>query len=332
MKVFVIGTGSVGLRHIHNLFDLGCDVCVYSHRGRVPPLDSAFNPQLVASIEDGWLQNPDAVVIASTADSHLRLSLEAAQRGIHVYVEKPLSVSLTGVDTLTQLVTEKSLVVETGFMLRHHPNLLWIKKYLELTPLREILYMRAAVGQWLPDWRPGTDYHLSYSADRSKGGGVIFDLIHELDLIQWLGGSVHELSAMALSSPLLRINSEAVAQILLRLNNNILAQVHLDYVRPALGRTFEIVLTDGVLHWDYVLGLVTLSTTETPRKPVHECPAGFDRNHMFLRAMEHFLSRIRDPALPAASSLEDGIDALRLALACHSSVSQSRHILTSDIQ
>ena len=331
MRVFVIGTGSVGLRHIQNLFDLGCDVYAYSYRGRVPQLNSPFTPRLVASIEDGWLGNPDALVIASTADKHLQLAVEAAHRGIHVYVEKPLSVSLSGVDTLTELVNEKSLVVETGFMLRHHPNLLWIRKYIDQTSLRNILYLRASVGQWLPDWRPGTHYHLSYSADHSKGGGVIFDLIHELDLIQWLGGSVQDLSAMAISTPLLEINTEAVAQILLRLNKNVLAQVHLDYVRPCLGRTLEIALTDGVLHWDYARGLVTLSTAEVTCIPVHECPNDFERNHMFLRAMEHFLRRIRDPTTPPVSSLEDGISALRLALACYASVSQRCNIRPSEI-
>ena len=43
-------------------------------------------------------------------------------------------------------------------------------------------------GSWLPDWRPDVDYRETYSAQRSLGGGVLLDAIHELDLLVWLAG------------------------------------------------------------------------------------------------------------------------------------------------
>ena len=35
------------------------------------------------------------------------------------------------------------------------------------------LTLRAEVGQYLPDWRPGTDYRTGVSASRDQGGGAL---------------------------------------------------------------------------------------------------------------------------------------------------------------
>lgn len=332
MRVLVAGTGSVGRRHIANLCRLGCEVVAYSYRGKVPEIDGVSAPvSVVTDIEEGWKKNPDAVVVANSTEQHLEVALQAARRGIDLYIEKPLSISLEGVRELTDLVQANKLVVETGFMLRFHPNLVWVKDFLASGQLGELMYLRAAVGQWLPDWRPGTDYRLGYSADPTKGGGVIFDLIHELDLVNWLGGRVVDVAAMTRDTRLLEIQSEAIAQIGLRLESKALAQVHLDYVRPGYGRTLEIVGHRGVLHWDYSQGTVTLGESDGSIRIVHSCPSGFDRNAMFLQAMAHFLRRISDSSVLPASSLEGGVESLRVALACHRSASERRNIRPDEI-
>jgi predicted dehydrogenase len=332
MRVLVAGTGSVGRRHIANLCRLGCEVVAYSYRGIVPEIEGIGTSfALVTEIEGGWRSKPDALVVANSTEQHLEVALEAARRGIHLYIEKPLSISFDGLSELTDLVQAKQLIVEAGFMLRFHPNLVWMKHFLASGQLGELMYLRAAVGQWLPDWRSGTDYRLGYSADPGKGGGVIFDLIHELDLVNWLGGRVIDVSAMSRDTRLLEIQSEAIAQIGLRLESKALAQVHLDYVRPRYCRTLEVVGHRGVLHWDYSQRTVTLEESEGNMSVVHSCPPEFDRNKMFLMAMTHFLYRISDSSVPPVSSLKDGIESLRVALACHRSVSERRNICPDEI-
>lgn len=331
MKVLVVGTGSIGQRHISNLTHLGAEVAAFSYRSTGGALRSPHvGTRLVENLADAMQEDFDGVVIANSTDLHMEVALQAARHKKGLFIEKPLSVSLAGCDELQALVASHALVVEAGFMLRFHPNLIWIKQYLADGALGDLLHFRAAVGQWLPDWRPGTDHRVGYGAFRNTGGGVIFDLIHELDLVQWLAGAVADVTSMTSKAECLEIETEAIAQIGLRLKSGILAQIHLDYVRPVYGRTLEIVGTHGLLSWDYTMGTVLLSRSKGSTDVVHRVPAGFDRNSMFCAHMEHFLHRLAVPELPPASSLEDGINAIKVALACHRSAEERRCINPED--
>lgn len=328
MKVLVVGTGSIGQRHITNLIDLGVNVVAFSYRaaGGAPCTSATAVPlasNLLDALQDDGL---DAVVIANNTVLHMDVALMAAQHKKNLFIEKPLSISLAGCDELQTLADRHHLTVEAGFMLRFHPNLVWIKQYLEDGLIGELMFMRASIGQWLPDWRPETDHRTGYGAFRKTGGGVIFDLIHELDLVRWLGGNVSDVTAMTRKVGSLGIETEAVAQIGLRLDSGALAQVHLDYVRPGYGRMLELVGELGVLSWDYTTGSVSLSGADGSLKIVHRVPAEFARNTMFRDHMAYFLQRLSTPKLAPTSSLEDAIGAMRVALACHQSAEERRCI------
>lgn len=324
MKVLVVGTGSIGRRHISNLIHLGAEVAAFSYRAADSgSFSSQIGVPLVENLHDALQDDDlDAVVVANRTDLHMDVALEAARCKKALFIEKPLSVSFSGCGEIQALTEEHALVVEAGFMLRFHPNLVWIKRYLASNSLGEMMHMRASVGQWLPDWRPETDHRTGYSAFRKTGGGVIFDLIHELDLVHWLAGTVVDVTAMTRYVECLGIETEAVAQIGLRLESGTLAQVHLDYVRPGYGRSLDIVGTLGVLSWDYTTGTVSLLRIDGSTEIVHRVPSEFDRNTMFLEHMGHFLRRLSAPELKPASSLEDGIHAMQIALACHRSANE----------
>jgi len=327
MKVLVVGTGSIGRRHIANLIDLGAEVAAFSYRAADSvPLSSDMGIRLVENLQEAIQDDFDGVVVANRTDLHMDVALEAARRKKSLFIEKPLSVSLVGCDELKALTSEHLLVVEAGFMLRLHPNLVWIKHYLSDGALGELMHLRASVGQWLPSWRPGTDHRTGYGAFRKTGGGVIFDLIHELDIVLWLAGKVVDVTAMARYVESLGIETEAIAQIGLRLESGALAQVHLDYVRLGYGRTLEIVGSLGTLSWDYTLGTVSLSRSDGLWDIVHRVPPGFERNAMFRAHMAHFLKRLSVPDLLPVSSLEDATNAVKIALACHRSVKERRCI------
>jgi len=284
------------------------------------------------NLDAALLQKFDGVVVANRTDLHIGVALKFARTGAALFIEKPLSNSLSGVAELQDIVRDKKSIVETGFMLRFHPNLRWIREYLTSTKLGKIHYVRATVGQYLPGWRPGTDHCASYSAKREFGGGVIFDLVHELDIVHWLVGEIDEVVAMTAHEKSLEVETEALAQICLRFVNGALAQVHLDYLRPTYARTMEIVGSQGTLSWDYVAGRVILERPGQSPTIIHQVPEQFERNDMFKAHMKLFLERIKDGRIAASSSLADGVAALRLALASHASAEKRQFVRPADIE
>jgi predicted dehydrogenase len=67
--------------------------------------------------------------------------------------------------------------------MRFHPVIKYLKDEIDTA---DAFYSRTVCSSYLPAWRPSQDYTKSYSADSARGGGVINELIHELDYNEYL--------------------------------------------------------------------------------------------------------------------------------------------------
>ena len=88
----------------------------------------------------------------------MKTAVTALKNGCHVFVEKPLSVDRRGINELKKLSQEKNKIVKVGFMLRYHPNLKYIKKFIDKIKLVKFYILRTTVGQNLSKWRINYDY------------------------------------------------------------------------------------------------------------------------------------------------------------------------------
>ena len=327
MKAFVIGNGSIGQRHIKNLINLGVNVSAYSYRNSEI---IKFNKQKITKIKSDYKkaleENFDFVVIANNTNDHIKVALEAAKLSNNLYIEKPLSNSKDYIDELIKISESKKLIIDSGFMLRSHPNLIWINQFLQSLPLGKLLYASASVGQDLTEWRPSCDYRNSYSAFINKGGGVIFDLIHELDIIYWLLGDIKEICCMTEKVKNLEIETEGVAQIIMRLKTEQIVHVRLDYVRPNYSRKLELVFEKGIIYWDYLKGKVFIEEKGKESLEVNSLPNKFVRNDIFLNHMKSFINKINTPFNELSSNLRDGYEVLKIALASHESATKKKNI------
>lgn len=210
----VVGYGSIGQRHTRLLMDLGYKTIVVSKR----KLDVPF---LYHDLEEAIKkEEPKYIIVANDTFEHENtlLHLEQIKYTSKVLVEKPLFPG----SHVKSSAMENVLV---GYNLRFHPLIQTLKAQLIN---EKILSVQAYVGQYLPYWRPDTDYTKSYSAMKSKGGGVIRDLSHELDYLQFLfgdwkelvawGGKISDLSITTDDSFSLIYQTEKVKTISLQMN------------------------------------------------------------------------------------------------------------------
>ncbi len=325
MKFLIAGLGSIGRRHLRNLLALGeRDILLY-RTGRSSLPDDELKGYLVETeLEAALDHQPDAVIVANPTSLHLEVAIPAAERGCHLLLEKPISHSMDSVDQLQKAVQRGGGQVLVGFQFRFHPGLRKIKELLSAStsPIGKPLSARAHWGEYLPDWHPWEDYRQGYSARAELGGGVILTLCHPLDYLRWLLGDVEALWAFAGRLGNLSLDLEDTAEIGLRFADNTLGSVHLDYNQRPSAHTLEIVGSQGTIRWDNADGAVHLHHEKWHVFPV---PPSFERNDLFLAEMRHFQAVVRGEEEPLCS-LDDGLQALRLALAARQSALECKLI------
>lgn len=329
MRFLIAGLGSIGRRHLRNLVALGeRDIVLYrTHQSSLPDDELSAFP-VETDLGAALARRPKAVIISNPTSLHLQVAIPAAQAGCHLLLEKPLSHSLQGIDELLAAVQLGGGQALIGFQFRFHPGLQTISRLLREGAIGRPLTAHAHWGEYLPGWHPWEDYRRGYSARRDLGGGVILTLSHPLDYLRWLIGDVQAIWAFAGSLSDLNLEVEDTAEIGLRFADGTLGSVHLDYHQRPPAHNLLITGTRGTIRWDNADGAVQLyqagdspeSQASDPRAAWRTFPAppDFERNHLFLAEMRHFLQVVRGEAKPLCT-LEDGIQALRLALSAQES-------------
>jgi UDP-N-acetyl-2-amino-2-deoxyglucuronate dehydrogenase len=137
----------------------------------------------------------DAVVIGTPHFLHAPMSLFCLEAGLHVFVEKPVAMTVSEADQVIDLAKTKGLKLAVGHNYRTFPGNRAMKKLIDEGALGDI---HRVLWQWL-ETRPET----YYERDRWRctwaqaGGGVLMNQVsHDIDLICWLLGEPVAVSAM----------------------------------------------------------------------------------------------------------------------------------------
>lgn len=329
MKYLVAGLGSIGRRHLRNIKIIDPEASVtiwhtHSKPDRVVPLDEKVD-NVVYSYDDAIKTKPDVAFITNPAPFHIPIAKKFANDGIDLFIEKPLSSDLSGIDALEKIKHIRKNIIMVGYNLRFHCPFQIIKQSLETGAIGRIISIRAEVGQYLPDWRPDSDYRKSVSARKDLGGGVVFELSHELDYVRWLLGEVKTVSGHIGRLSNLEINVEDTAEILLEFTNGAIGSIHLDMVQRSPTRYCRIIGTEGTIIWDGTTDSVTQFTAKTQNWSVIHSDQKLDRNEMYLSEIRHFLDCVKTRKEPVIS-IGDGKMVLKIALAVLKSSEEKRWI------
>jgi predicted dehydrogenase len=327
MRFLIAGFGSIGRRHLRNLRALGeKDILLYRTHHSTLPDDEIEGLAVETSLVDALAHRPDAVIIANPTALHLDVAIPAAEAGCHILMEKPVSHSLGRLDDLRTALEHSGSRMVVGFQFRFHPGLRQVKTWLEQGAIGKPYSFRAHWGEYLPNWHPWEDYKKSYAARPDLGGGVILTLIHPFDYLRWLLGDVQSLWAYAGTLGELGIEVVDTGEIGLQFRDGPSGTIHLDYLQRPPAHTMEISATAGMVRWDNASGNAWLYRAGTGTWVEWQVPDGFERNDLFLDELRHFI-RVCQGAEPSQCPLEDGIWALRLALAAHQSAQGNRQVV-----
>ena len=324
-KILVVGLGSIGTRHVSNLINIGCNLGIYSYQNRIISSEKGITYE--PNLSNDVLKKYDAIVIANSTEKHLVVASMCVEENKPFYIEKPLSNNFEGIDSINRKIIKEKLHTKVGYMMRAHPNLLFIKDFIKKNQ-RKIYHVTSTVGQWLPDWRPNTDYRKCYSAFSEYGGGVIYELIHELDTSYWLFGEIDELFCFKDKVSDLEVNTEDFAQIIMKTKAGFTIDVKLDYLKSVYKRDIEIIMDGMLIFWNFVEGTVTLIDKLNPKGVIiHQTSENFTRNSMFVDLMGQFLDELDGNILKSKQiSFSEGIYSMMLAVKAHESAKQKKWV------
>ena len=193
MRLMVIGTGSIGLRHLAVLKGLGEHdlACVEPDAERRKEAWRFTGKQnAYASLEDA-----DAFqvgLVCTPTHRHVDDALAVLKCGANLIIEKPVAHEMHRGDQLQQAA--KDALVMVACPMRFHLGISELQKQVQQMPTPPWT-ARAWYRQAMAEWRPNRDASQVYSAHRQQGGGLFLDRIHELDLMRWLFGDPSQVRA-----------------------------------------------------------------------------------------------------------------------------------------
>lgn len=315
MRVLMVGTGSIGRRHMASLRRLVPNIQfdVLREIGRSRDINGLGEVYIVSSIDEGLSRQPQMMVIANPSSMHLRPLLAAIDNNVPFYVEKPVVSNLDDLAVLQSHVSFETLPPNlVGCNLRFLPSLIVLKNLTLDGRLGKLVRADFEAGQWLPDWRPSQDYRLGYSANLSQGGGVLLDLIHEVDAAHWLLGDFEHVNGYAIHASELEIDSDDCASILMARAGGPMTTVRVDYVSRKPVRRYTLVGDRGTVTWDLRGSKIVLDDA-TGSQLIDLPLESFDVSATYVSAMQELLNAIESNR-PSSQPLEDGLRALKTVL------------------
>jgi len=314
LKALVVGYGSIGQRHISNLLSFpNIEILVCTNR-KYDTFLRKKKCKIFDSIEKCLKEKPDFAIITNVTSLHIKTAIQLANSGINLLIEKPLSDTLDGVQTLLKIIKKRKLTTLMGCVLRFHPCIRKIKEIVSNDMVGRIISVIVENGSYLPYWHLSENYLSSYAAREDLGGGVTLTSIHEIDYLYWFFGGVKEVYSITGKFSDLELSVDDLSASLLRFKNNIIAEVHLDYFQNPSFRSCKIIGTKGTIYWNSETNTVKVYDIKRKKWIQKLKLKNYDWNTMYIKEIHHFLNCVKKKEKPI-NDVYEGAKVLKIALA-----------------
>lgn len=199
LNIALIGCGFIGRFHsaaIRRLIRLGlidadyvavCDL----DEGRARSFADTAHVSRISTDPIEIIDSPgiDVVYICTPTAGHMDLVLRAAERGKHIFCEKPLATNTADVRKMVAAADRAGVKAGVGLVLRHSPILTVLKSLTDDPTLGRLMVIVFRDDQFFPiqghyasDWRK--------DAAQAGAGTLLEHSIHDVDVLRWFGGDV----------------------------------------------------------------------------------------------------------------------------------------------
>lgn len=275
------------------------------------------------------LNNPeiDAVLICSSTDTHADIAVEAAEAGKHIFCEKPVDLTVAKIKKVIAAVEKAGVKLQIGFNRRYDHNFAEIKRLANDGKLGKLQTIKITSRDPEP---PSIDYV-------KVSGGIFLDMtVHDFDMARFIGGEVEEVyanAAVTVDEAIGKAGDVDTALIALKFKNGAIGVI--DNCRKACygyDQRLEVFGTGGQAS----------AANDTPTNVSYINENGnmtdkplyfFLERYMqsFTDEMTEFINAVQNDE-QTKTTVNDGLEALRLGLAAKLSVKEHRPVKLSEIE
>lgn len=244
IKVGIIGSGYWGPNMIRNFAEIPSSQMVAVADLREDRLQSVKSryPEIAVTqnYRDLFEMGLDAVVVATPPASHYTLARECLEQGLHVLVEKPLTLKSSHAEDLTRLADEKGLTLMVGHTFEYNAAVQALKGLIDSGELGDIYYINAVrvnLGLF------------------NRSLNVLWDLApHDISIVLYLLGH-HNLTVSTQGSACVFDNVHDIAYLNMKFPNDVLAHVHVSWLDPCKIRRITVVGSKKMVVYDDIESL-----------------------------------------------------------------------------
>ncbi|GAC1385505.1 MAG: hypothetical protein NVSMB4_12840 [Acidimicrobiales bacterium] len=202
VRVGFLGAGLIAGYHARSLVAAGTDFAFAGVHDTDVERAAAFSGWTGATVcadPETVVAGCDGVYVCSWTSEHPRLVTLAAAHGVAVFCEKPLAIDLVTAEAMVETVAAAGIVNQVGLVLRSSNAFALLEHLVRDPSSGRVLSVTFHDDQCLP---VGGWYDSVWRGDpRRAGSGVLLEhSIHDVDLIERLGGPVVSVSANATHS------------------------------------------------------------------------------------------------------------------------------------
>lgn len=242
-NVLIFGTGSIAQKHIKNLIKLKYKVYVYSRKNKFNLDKNKFIKKL-NSLKN--LPIFDFAIVANKTNEHFDAIKFLINKKIHIYCEKPIFFKKFNYKNIKNNLIKNRVIFHMGYQLLTDTKVSYIKKKIKRLKVKSF---QVAVGHDFKKWRKGGVRKDSYYSNTDKGGGVIFELIHEISLINYLFGKISKIKTIKSRADKFKCEDAAVSVI--ETKKNLIGTLYQDMYSNTLFRNIKIVTRSKLIEIDF---------------------------------------------------------------------------------